>query len=242
MSAIQTFKPTQSQEEFFNAMADPRTVEAGIVGCNRCGKSLAAAMWLGSLALDMPIGHGLNMRRDEWRRHSLNLMAIGYDERHVREVMERMLLRSSAFKDNTGTPARPIIDGSDIEVSATYPDSDYGTKMRITLKNGTRIWFQSSACPLPPVDLISFHGIWADCKLADDCAYSELIQLIKGVQGKIVWTDLPTLGSDLWFERMRERADGVHTHLFQFRSRLVNPNYYDSIILHEATGDWTCGG
>lgn len=118
--AISVFRPTSLQNLIFTDPSKYLLVQGG----NRAGKSLCAAVYFAAMALDMSVtlstGEVVRMRPPSQRGRKLVLYQISYDERHIGQVVHKLLLEPGLFK--------VVRDPISKQIRAYDPDTDAGMK------------------------------------------------------------------------------------------------------------------
>lgn len=118
--AISLFRPQPSQDLLFKDPAKYTLIQGG----NRAGKSMCAAIYFAAMALDMSItlstGEVVRMRHPSHRGRKLVLYQISFDERHIGQVIHKLLLEGGLFK--------VVRDPVTKKIRAYNPDTDAGMK------------------------------------------------------------------------------------------------------------------
>lgn len=235
-TALDMFRPTEHQEEFFRAMERVDIIEMLLGGGNRAGKSVAAAICLASLVLDKPVtfrdGSKHYMRPGRWRDEPLKIWLIGYDWRHIGKTFYRLLFMKGLYKiirdSDTGVwrswdPSNPA-DADRFDEARPSPPlirmMDVVSGMDgISWENKKENQFQSCDFVHDGSRIEVFpstgaapqgdpvHYIWIDEKIDADRLYNELKVRTIDYRGRIVWTAWPDTAPSDAMAGLSDRAE-----------------------------------
>lgn len=106
-TSLDMFRPLKHAEKIFTSQAK----ELLILGGNRAGKTLNAAVKCSALAMDVPViledGTLVNQRRRHQKDRCLTIWIVGYDQKHIGQTIYRILFRAKQgfriIKDKDGS-------------------------------------------------------------------------------------------------------------------------------------------
>lgn len=209
IEAIRLFEPLPAQREFLECTARTRLLR----GSNRSGKTLTPAYEM-AMALT---------GRDPWGRYPKQdgrAYIIGFDEKHLGEIMYRKLFRSGPFK---------ILRDTDTGIWRAFrpwtrEDRDRETEAKpapalIPTRYVKAISWKSKADNVPEkikfttgweLDFFSSHGkpprgsdldlVWIDEEIADGEWYIEMSARLLDRKGRMMWGATPQTGTDQLYE------------------------------------------
>jgi hypothetical protein len=215
-SALSLFRPLWHAEPLHSQEALMRCLEPRqhlIIGSNRAGKSVGLAAKISAMALDKPIitrmGERIpQLRKDQQGRPRL-MWLVGYDLKHVGQVVYPMLRKPGQFKvirdEETGllrafNPyserdwerndkgecelAPPLIPDHEVADEVWY--SRAGNELKsLVLKNGTEIRAYSSTQKAAAG--VKVDAIWINERMEDDAHYEEFLFRLLDLRGRIFW-------------------------------------------------------
>lgn len=215
-SAVSLFRPLanpdplHSQEALFRCL-EPR--QHLVIGSNRAGKTVAMSVKYAAMALDQPVifnnGEKVWQRRPDQKNRPLLMWLVGYDLKHVGQVIYPILRKPGAFKvirdEATGClrPFNPhsardwerndrgdvlqapsLIPDEEVEDEVWYSKKGHELKS-ITLKNGTEIRAYSSTQEAAAG--VKVDCIWINERMEQDAHYEEFLFRLLDLRGRIFW-------------------------------------------------------
>ncbi len=182
-TALEIFRPTSVQEEFFLRIqrGDPQILFADD---HRTGKTICGAMAVASMFLDRDIvfagGQRVSLRPRAWRHGPLDIVVIGNAWNDIGHLC-RVLFEPRVSNNRV----QPEIISRQSLSNIQWRDKEYGQLSECTGHDGSRLLFFSSlgsTCGYTP------HCIWIDEELQDETAFDELQCRLLDFNGSMIRT------------------------------------------------------
>lgn len=222
-TALELFRPTESQEQALRAIASGATEVLGI-GCNRSGKGVLGAIYVTALATGQPItmrdGSKLYLSAGQSKKPA-RIVVVGRDWHHMLHV-DRHLFEPGLFQvtdETTGeqVPAPPLISLGELASVVWESKKDGILTTCVLSKTGVTIEFVSSCSSRPQGDI---DAVWIDEQLEDDIWYPELMSQLVNHRGTMLWTlfPCPDNAKQLQLLEKRGHCNGKHAVCVILRS------------------------